>query len=269
MTDGLTLRRLTLAYGRLTVLREFDLPAIASGKVVGVLGANAAGKSTLLRALAGLVPYRGEAHLDGRSIAGMGHRARAGLVGYLPQALPHGSTLVAYEAVVSAFRAVRGDLSRSAVDRAVEDVFDRLGIRHLAFRPLGRMSGGQRQMVGLAQVIVRRPRLMLLDEPTSALDLRWQLIVLRTVREIVATEAGIGLIALHDINLALRHCDRIVLLGGGELIACGAPREAITPESLRRAYGIDARVERGSDGIPIVLADDIDRTGLEQSRATV
>ncbi|MGE3651188.1 MAG: ABC transporter ATP-binding protein, partial [Reyranellaceae bacterium] len=176
-------------------------------------------------------------------------------VGYLPQALPNESVLVAYEAVLGALRATRGDLSARQVEGEVEEVFAALELGTLSLRPLNQMSGGQRQMVALAQVLVRRPDVMLLDEPTSALDLRWQLGVIEAVRLMVGREGSICLMAMHDVNLALRFCDGVVVLGPGRLIATGAPAAVMSADVLRQAYGVDGRIERCSLGHPIALAD--------------
>src|SRR5690606_37434824 len=123
------------------------------------------------------------------------------------------------------------------------------------FRKLTEMSGGQRQMVGLAQVLVRQPQLLLLDEPTSALDLHWQLNVLETVREATRASGAIALVASHDINLALRFCDQLLVLGPSGLLAQGAPAAVLTSALLRDTYDIEGRVESCSKGFPIVLTD--------------
>lgn len=125
----------------------------------------------------------------------------------------------------------------------------------LALRPLAQVSGGQRQLAGLAQSLVRDPAVLLLDEPTSALDLRWQLAVLQTVRTLTADRSCLALIAIHDINLAARFCDRLLILGNGGLLADATPADALTPEVLARAYAVEARVEPCSAGYPVVLAD--------------
>jgi len=246
---------LTLSYGATPVLQNLTLPAMTPGRLVGLLGPNGAGKSTFLRSVAGLQPYHGALRLEGEEIAALQPAFRRARIGYLPQTLPQGTTLVAWEAVISACRAVRPDLARVEVERLGEDIFAALGISAIAFQPLNALSGGQRQMVGLAQVLVRRPPVLLLDEPTSALDLRWQLAVLGVVRRMVEARKGLCLIALHDINIALRHCDDLVVLGPDGLIASGPASAVMTPAVLRQAYRVEGRVERCSQGNPIVVTD--------------
>jgi len=248
---------LTLRYGKDIVLSDVSFPAFHPGSMVGVLGPNGVGKSTLLRALAGMQPYDGEIRLMNEPLSAVSHLRRTGLIGYLPQTPPQGTSLVAYEAVISACRAVRPDLSKRAVEAAAEETFERLGIAPLAFRALSKMSGGQRQMVGLAQILVRKPAVLLLDEPTSALDLRWQLAVFQIIRDTLAEQGGLCLMALHDINLALRHCDSIALLCDGGVLSYGPPKEAMTAENLRRAYRVEGRVETCSNGTPIVITDGV------------
>ena len=259
MSPGLELRQLGAGYARRPVLQGLDLERIAPGSLVALVGPNAVGKSTLLKAIAGLRPVRGQVLLDGTDLAALAPRERLRRVGYLPQALPQASSLVAYEAMLSALRASRAELSRQQAEAAIAGVFAELGLDALALRPLNELSGGQRQMIGLAQVVVREPRLLLLDEPTSALDLRWQLQVLQAVRAQLAGGRTLALIAVHDLNLALRFCDRIVVLGPGQahnrLLAAGRPAEVLTPELLRAAYGVRARIEQCSLGHPIVLAE--------------
>lgn len=254
---------LTVGYGGKPVISNVTLPLIQSGGIVGVLGANGAGKSTLLRAIAGLIPHAGIVHLGGNRLSELSRVRRAELIGYLPQSLPQASALVAFEAILSACRAIRVDMTKGQVEAAVEDAFDRLDIRHLAFTALNKLSGGQRQLVGLAQVIVRKPGVLLFDEPTSALDLRRQLSVIRVVRDIVADQGGLCLMALHDVNLALRHCDRLLVLGRGGVIAYGTKEDAMSAETLRQAYAVEGRIETCSRGFPFVITDDVLATAIE------
>lgn len=253
----LSIDRVSISYGRKVALRDITLPYLNNGTVLGVLGPNGVGKSTLLRALAGFQEFSGNIHLDGNRINKMSHLERASEIGYLSQVLPQPTTLIAYEAVMSAYRAVRPDVQSDQIDEAVERVFDQLGIRHLAFQALGKLSGGQRQMVGLAQVLVREPRVMLLDEPTSALDLRWQLNVIGVIRDIVTDKGGVCMIALHDINLAMRHCNQLMVLSNNQILSYGTPNEAITPDILSHAYGVAGRIETCSQGRPYLVTDNV------------
>ncbi len=246
---------LAVRYRTRAVIDGLTLPDIAPGTLVGLIGPNAVGKSTLLRAIAGLQPSRGRIALDDADLQRLDPVARGRLVAYLPQALPQASGLVAYEALFSACRAVRGDLGRPAIEAAIEETLDRLGLRDLALRRLAEMSGGQRQMIGLAQLMVRRPRLMLLDEPTSALDLRRQIVLIETLRALAAAEGVICVIAIHDVNLALRFCDIVLALGPEGLAASGPPATMMSPGLLGRLYGVEGRVETCSLGHPAVLID--------------
>lgn len=252
---SLLLHNLTAGYGRRPVFRELSLTDIPEGSLVAVVGPNAVGKSTLLKSLAGVLPASGLVALGGHDLASLPARERVQRVGYLPQPLPQAIPLVAYETVFSACRAARGDWSRAAIEQAIERVFTELGIRHLALKRLSEMSGGQRQMVGLAQVLVRETPLLLLDEPTSALDLHWQLNVLNAVRSAATGRKAIALVASHDLNLSLRFCDQVLVLGPGGTARLGPPAGVLTPDLLAETYGIDARIEQCSLGYPIVLAD--------------
>lgn len=254
--SGLILKGVTAGYRNRKVIEGFDLPNVPSGTLLGLIGPNAAGKSTLLRAISGLGKLQaGTITLGSTSLPSLSAAKRAALVGYLPQSLPPQSPLVAYEAVLSACRAVRGDLTPAQAEAAIAHAFERLGIAPLALRRMNELSGGQRQMVGLAQVMVRDPRLLLLDEPTSALDLRWQLSVVEAVRNAVRSSGSIGIIAIHDINLAIRACDMVAVLSRGRLLAAGNPAEVVTSNVLAESFGVSARVEACSQGVPVVLVD--------------
>ena len=251
---GLVISNLSAGYKRRPVIEDLSLSTVAPGSLLGLLGPNGSGKSTLLRAIAGLGAGSGRVELNGVDLKTVDRKKRADMIGYLPQSLPPASPLVAYEAVMTACRAVRALDTRTA-EKAVETAFADLGISHLALERMNRLSGGQRQMVGLAQVVVRNPELLLLDEPTSALDLKWQLEVIHAVRQTLRETDAIAIIAIHDINLAIRTCDQLAVISEGSLIAFGPTETIISPQVISRAYGVKARVEHCSEGIPFVLVD--------------
>ena len=249
----LVIDKLCAGYGRRSVLRDISLAPIAPGSLVALLGPNGAGKSTLIRALAGLQPAQGSVTLNGEWLWQQDAVRRNRRVAYLPQTLPQASSLVVYELLLGSARLAGMSPHQSA--REIDGVSRRLGIESLLLRQLAQLSGGQRQMVGLAQALVRRAALLLLDEPTSALDLRWQLRVLDVVKQYVESEPRIALFACHDLNLALRFASHVILLGPDGDCRIGAPTELITPSALERTYGVQARVERCTHGFPVVLAD--------------
>ena len=251
---SLVLHDVSTGYGRRRVIAGLSLPDLLSGEVTTLAGPNAAGKSTLLKAIAGLAPFTGQIALDGQDLAQLSAPARAKIVGFMPQSLPSGASLNVLETVITALRASGERAVTEPPETRAMAVLLRLGIDHLALAGLDQLSGGQRQMVSLAQAIVRAPRLLLLDEPTSALDLARQVRLLSEVRRI-ATEGRIVLTVLHDLALAARWSDRIAILHKGGLYAFGPPAEVVTPAMLAEVYGVIARVERCSQGHLMVQID--------------
>ena len=236
---------LTLRYGRRTVVDGVQLTA-EPGEVLAILGANGSGKSTLLRGLAGLMPCGGIVGWDGAE-------AGTGAVGYMPQDNAVRAGLSAFEVVLLGrlrsltFRVGAEDLG------AARAVMAELGIDGLAERRIGELSGGQRQLVFLAQVLAGNPRALLLDEPTSALDIAHQLHVLELLRTTTRRRGLTTLVVLHDLNAAARFADRIALMHGGRLLAHGLPSEVLQPLLLEPAFEVHVTVEPGSDGQPVVL----------------
>ncbi len=251
----LRLDALQVGYPGRPVLHNLTLQALPGGTVLGVLGPNGVGKSTLLRILARLLPADGQAHLGALDLLHSPRALHQAQVAYLPQSLPQPSSLRVLEALDVALQAACPHLLRAQREQRVHEVLLRLQLRPLALRPLRELSGGQRQMLGLGQVLLRRAGLLLLDEPTSALDLRWQLLALQTVREEAQQRGAIACVALHDLALAGRHCQHLLLLGPQGIVAQGTPAQVLQPEALRQAYGVRARVEFSSQGEPCVLVD--------------
>jgi iron complex transport system ATP-binding protein len=261
--NGLSIDNLTVTYGRRRILDSLDAGPLPRGEITALLGPNGSGKSTLLRALSGLTRAQsGKLVLDGEALALGASGARSHSVVYLPQALPAGVRLQVLESVLVAYRATRNQAygaPRHATDDLAHayDVLQRLGIETLATRSLDELSGGQRQLVGIAQALVRDPQVLLLDEPLSALDLNHQFHVMRTLRSETRHRNMVTVVVLHDINTALRSCDKAMLLHGGRISGFGAPADVVTPARLDQVFGVIARIEPCSQGQFQVLIDDL------------
>lgn len=250
--QGLTVEALSVHYGRQRVLDNISTGLLPRGEVIVLLGPNGCGKSTLLKAMAGLLPRQGKMLLDGRELC---HGNTGGQLVYLPQNLPGDVKLRVDESVMVAANALRSGLSDRSRP-AVQQLLQRLGISQLAHRQLAELSGGQKQIVALAQALIREPDILLLDEPLSALDLRRQFEVMRLIQTETRQRNMLTLIVLHDLNIALKHGDRTLLLKQGRLQGCGLPAEVITPAQLAQVFGVSARVEPCSHGRLNVLIDD-------------
>jgi iron complex transport system ATP-binding protein len=228
---------------------------LGPGEVLGLAGPNGAGKTTLLRAASRVLRLAtGRILLEGRPLASYDRRALARRLAVVPQEAPFAFPVRAGEAVLMGrtphlprlgFEGP-GDLALARAALA------RVEIEALADRSILELSGGERQLVLLARALAQDARVLLLDEPTAHLDLRHRLRVLELVRELAA-EGRSALVVSHDLSLAARSCDRLALLAAGRVLAIGAPAEVLVPETLRRAFAIDAEVVAGPDGVPLVL----------------
>lgn len=245
-TEALQIEGLSAGYGARTVVHGLSIPAIPPGQLVSLIGPNAAGKTTLLRTIAGLHAGEGSVRLGARELTKLSLADHARLVTYMPQSLPQQVALTVLETVTGALRAspVEGARLSDAeiLERAME-VIDRVGITSLAMTQLDRLSGGQRQLASLSQALARGPRVLLLDEPISALDLHFQLRVMKLVHQIARETGMIVLMVLHDLEIAARWSDRVLIFAEGRLAADGAPAEAINSAVLADVYRVAAEVK--------------------------
>lgn len=261
-TNGLCIHDLSVRYDKRQVLTSLEAGPLPRGRITALLGPNGSGKSTLLRALAGLTRvHQGSLSLDGETLALSAASARSHGVVYLPQALPAGVRLQVLESVLVACRATRG-YGAAAPHAAHGDdlihahgILRKLGIDDLASRSLDELSGGQRQLVGIAQALVRDPQVLLLDEPLSALDLNHQFQVMQVLRDVTRESGIVTVVVLHDINAAMRACECAMLLHEGRIVRFGPPSEVVTPATLGQVFGVAARIEPCSRGHHQVLID--------------
>ncbi|MFF3569638.1 ABC transporter ATP-binding protein [Nocardia jiangxiensis] len=238
----ITVENLDFTYGHTPILRSISLPAFQPGEVYAVVGPNGAGKSTLLRCIAGLHRHSGTITLGNGNGAG-----QQGSVLYLPQDPPPATTLTVFENVLLAYQQRAGfRVERATVD-LVSDVLEQVGLTEFADHRMAHLSGGQRQLVSLAQAIVRRPSVLLLDEPTSSLDLHNQLKMLELVRQYAEEQPAVVITTIHDLTHAARFADHVVVLHDGTVHTVGTPREVITEDMLREVYRVNARIHFSDD----------------------
>jgi iron complex transport system ATP-binding protein len=246
---------LTFGYGRSLVVHDLSLE-VRRGEVVGLVGPNGAGKSSVVRLLSRVVmPSRGEVLLDDVPLCRMRRRELARRLAVVPQGSELPEAFRVEEIVAMGRSPHLGFLGREGERdlQAIRAAMRRTGIWELRDRPVEELSGGERQRVVLARAIAQDPSYLLLDEPTSHLDLRYQVEVLAFVRQEVARGIG-ALVVLHDLNLAARVCDRLLLLQGGRLVATGTPAQVLSEGLLRSVYDTEVQVVSGAaDGLPIIL----------------
>ena len=238
---SLSLDSVGVRYGGHQALADVSFAA-EPGQVVAVLGPNGSGKSSLLRAIAGLVATSGTV------------RCAAGTrIAYMPQDTGARAALSALEVVLLGrlrrlgFAVAQADLEAAAAALAEVDA------ANLAERRVGELSGGQRQLVFLAQVLAAEPGILLLDEPISALDIRPALEVMVLVRARTRARGLATLVVLHDMNAALRVADQVLLLDRGRTVAFGDPAAVVTEATLAATFGVQAAILPGPDGRPVVL----------------
>ncbi|WP_182552766.1 ABC transporter ATP-binding protein [Phyllobacterium myrsinacearum] len=245
---SIALEKLGARYGKQTVLADVTSGVMKAGSMTAVIGPNAAGKSTLFKRIAGLISGPGLVHL---SDTAKGPET----ICYMPQDTGANAVLTVYESILLAAKQGSGWKVHDSELREIDQILAALKIEALAFKGLGELSGGQRQLVSIAQALIRRPEVLLMDEPTSALDLFRQIEVLGFMKNL-SEQSGLAImIALHDLNHALRYCDQTIVIADGSMIASGPTNEVISEILLRDVYRVEARIECCSRGRPMVIVD--------------
>jgi len=244
----------TIGYDGLPVLEDVDVH-VGDGELLGLLGPNGSGKTSLLRAIDGLLePTTGRVTVDGTDVQTLSREEIARRIGYLPQVEETTPSATVFDTVLLGRNPHFGWRPGEPDRRAVESVLDGLGIGDLAMREVPTLSGGQRRTVLLARALVGAGDALLLDEPTSGLDLKHQHEVLRHVRSAITNESLSGVVAIHDLDLATRFCDRYALLADGGVHAVGGD-EVLTAETVERVYDVPVDVFTRDGQTHVVPAD--------------
>ncbi|CTQ53463.1 Iron(3+)-hydroxamate import ATP-binding protein FhuC [Roseibium album] len=245
----LSIEGVRAGYGNVQVLHNINIQNIRGGAFVGLIGPNAAGKSTLFKTLAGLLkPTSGMILIGDDDVTHLTRRDRSRRVAYMPQAFGCNALLTVFESVLLALKQTTGWRVKSDNLDRVSDTLSALGLSHLAGRGIADLSGGQAQMVAVAQTIVRTPEVILLDEPTSALDLHHQLSIMTSIRTEMGRFKPVVMAALHDLNLAAKFCDRLVLLREGKILADGLPEDILALPDIGETYRVQTDLERTQRG---------------------
>ncbi|MFD6802911.1 ABC transporter ATP-binding protein [Streptomyces cyaneofuscatus] len=252
----LTAEDLTLGYGDRTVVSSLDL-AVPPGAITVIVGANACGKSTLLRSMSRLLaPREGRVVLDGKEVHRLPAKELARTLGLLPQ------SPVAPEGITVSGLVGRGRHPHQSMfsrwnekdDAAVASALEATATEPLADRAVDELSGGQRQRVWIAMALAQQTDLLLLDEPTTFLDASHQIEVLDLLTDLNRSRGTTIVMVLHDLNLAARYADHLIALADGTLHAVGTPADVLTEETVRAVFGLESRVvEDPVSGRPLML----------------
>lgn len=246
----------SFSYGSTPVLDDITL-GMEGAQVVSILGPNGVGKSTLIHCMNKiLTPTKGTVFLDGKDVKDYSLKEVAKHIGYVPYSSSDTFPLTVVDTVLLGRHPHAGWKTTDEDLEAVFDVLERLGIQDLAMRYFNELSAGQHQKVMLARGLVQKPDILLLDEPTSNLDIKHQLGISRTLRQISHTENILVIMISHDLNIAARYSDNVIMMHGGKIFAVGEPYEVLTVENIRHVYGVESRIIDDNGSPYIVLEDE-------------
>ncbi|MPZ55708.1 MAG: ATP-binding cassette domain-containing protein [Rhizobiales bacterium] len=244
----------SVALGGVGVVHGASL-TLRPGEIVALVGPNGAGKTTLMRALTGLLaPASGQLLVGGQSLGGMTPRERSRRIAYLPQGhVFHWPMAVGDVVMLGRHPHADPFTGTTEADRAaVERALVATTTAAFAARPVTSLSGGERARVALARALATEAPVLLADEPTASLDPRHQLVVMELLRQ--AAHSGGGVLAiLHDLTLAARYCDRVVIMDRGRIVADTAPAEALNPARVAAVFGVETvHVDIGEGFAPLL-----------------
>ena len=234
------------------ILKGVDFTA-QTGKLTALIGTNGAGKSTLLKTIMGILKGKGEIFVNGKPVSEYSNKDFSSTVSYLSQDNDCRVNLTVFEVVMlgrmgsMSFRVKDEDI------QATQEVLERLNLQRFASRNIMELSGGQRQLVFMAQALVKEPKILILDEPTSALDLHKQFDLLTLLKNLTRENDFTTLVTLHHLDLAAMFADEIIVLKEGTVYAQGAPKDIFTEAMMEDVYRVKTKIYIDDNGLPHVI----------------
>ena len=243
----ITIKDLSFSYGSRKILEDLNL-VVGDSEVLSLVGPNGSGKTTMIKCIDRILKPKGSILLNGgRDLQSLSRQEVAKYLGYVPQSTTSVLTTTVFDTILMGRKPHMGwRVQEEDIDKVV-DIMKLLHVEEFALKDFSELSGGQKQRVLIARALAQEPEVLLLDEPTSNLDVKHQLEALDTVRSIVKRTEISAVMAIHDLNLAARYSDSLVMLKGGKVHAIGDPSTLLTRENIRAIFGVEAVVMRDLD----------------------
>lgn len=252
MMIKLAINGLTFSYNSVPILDDICME-VAPAKLLSIVGPNGTGKSTLLQCVDRVLkPQQGSILLDRKDIMKMDRMEIAKEVGYVQQNVKRSFPTTVFDTVIMGRRPHQGWRTREEDQEIVWEILELLDIDQFALKYFNELSGGQQQRVLIARALAQEASVLLLDEPTSNLDIKRQLEVMDIVKELVRTKRITAIVAIHDLNLASRYSDRMIMMKDGKIVIAGDPGEVLTAEKIEAIYGVKVDIKIQSDA-PYVI----------------
>jgi len=249
----LKVNNIEFRYNSTPVLENISMELDRS-EILGVVGPNGAGKSTLIRCINRILkPQRGSILLEGQEIKHMSMMEIAKKLGYVPQTASHTFPATVFDTVLMGRRPYIGWRSSKKDTKNVVEVLKLMEIDDLAMRDFNELSGGQQQKVLIARALAQEASTLLLDEPTSNLDIQHQLEVMEIIKDLVTAKGISAIMAVHDLNLASRYTDRVLIMKRGMIFDAGSPYDVLTPENIMSVYNVEAEVINRNERRPYIV----------------
>jgi iron complex transport system ATP-binding protein len=246
----LTINKLSFNYGAISILKEIELE-VGLGEVLSIVGPNGSGKSTLLKCINRILKTKKDTILiDDQDTFKLSLKQLSMLMGYVPQSSTSTFPFTVFDVVLMGRKPYIHWNIGERDNEIVAEMLDFLGISHLAMRHFNELSGGEQQKVIVARALAQQPKLLLLDEPTSSLDIKHQLEIICMLKSLAQTKERSVIVSMHDLNLASRFSDRMLMLKQGRIYAVGTPEEVLTEKNIEAVYGIKATVSTSVIGKP-------------------